>query len=359
VAERPKPHRRRGSASTNPKRRKRPKQAIAAERAAPTGGGLAPGTVRQEADVPRALDGERLDRALAALIPDLSRTRARKVLAMGGVFLGQERVRVASRVVRAGDHLTATWHAAVQHADRFPLRVLYEDEAILVLHKPAGQLVQGTELGDVGSLTYALARRFGPEVRLMHRLDRGTSGVMVAARDRAASGVLTPQFREHTIERVYWAVTEGVPPAGRCELPLVRTKRRVRVADPSAGERAAMSARTDVRVLAHHPDPTRGLALVEATLHTGRTHQVRVHLAALGAPIVGDDAYGRRLPAHERAGRLCLHAVRLGLDHPRTGERLVFQEAPEADFWEAAGFPARDLPSRPAREGGSGSEGGG
>ncbi len=340
---------RRGSASTNPRRRKRPKQAVAAERAAATGGGLAPGTVRHEADVPRALDGERLDRALAALLPELSRTRARKVLAMGGVFLGQERVRVASRVVRAGDHLTATWHPAVQEPARFPLRVLYEDEALVVVLKPAGQLVQGTELGDVGSLTYALARRFGPNVRLMHRLDQGTSGIMLASRDRAASGGLTPQFREHTIERVYWAVTEGSPPEGACELPLVRTKRRVRVAQPGreAG-RGVLSARTDVRVLAHHPDPTLGLTLVEATLHTGRTHQVRVHLAALGAPLVGDAAYGRHLPAHERPARVCLHAVRLGFRHPRTGERLVFQQPPGPDFWEAARFPARALEVLPA-----------
>lgn len=331
---------RRGSASTNPRRRKRPKQAVAAERAATVGGGLAPGTVRREADVPRALDGERLDRALATLISGLSRTRARKVLAMGGVFLGQERVRVASRVVRAGDHLTATWHPAVQEPDRFPLGVLHEDEAVVVLVKPAGQLAQGTELGDVGSLTYSLARRFGPDVRLMHRLDRSTSGVMVATRDRAASAALTPQFRQHTIERVYWALTEGAPPEGPCELPLVRTKRRVRVAAPTED---GMPARTDVRVLARHPNPALGLALVEATLHTGRTHQVRVHLAALGAPLVGDGVYGRRLPAHERPSRMCLHAVRLGFDHPRTGERVVFHAAPGADFWEAGSFPSQDL----------------
>lgn len=285
----------------------------------------AQGAERVEVTVPEALAGERLDKALAALVPTLSRTRARALIGMGGLYLGPDRCRVASRKVFAGDALTATWHPEVKAAPSFALMVLLEDEHVVAVDKPAGQIVQGTELGDTGTLQRELEKRYGDKIRLMHRLDGPASGVIVAARNRGASGALTPQFRDHTIDRRYWAVTEGIPAEGTCELRLRRDGRRVRVA--AEGEEG-MEARTEVKVLRVE----QGRALVEARLFTGRTHQIRVHLAALGAPLVGDRAYGG--PA---AARLCLHAVRLGFAHPLGGREVVVEQPPGDDFWEAAG----------------------
>jgi 23S rRNA pseudouridine1911/1915/1917 synthase len=288
----------------------------------------APGAERGEARVPEELDGERLDRALAALIPGLSRTQARRVIALGGAWIGTERIHVASRTVRRGDRLTATWHDAVREAPSWPLSVVYQDPCVVVVDKPSGQLSQASELGDEGSLARELGRRYGPAIRLMHRLDAGASGLLVAARDPEASAALTPQMRDHTIERSYVCWAGARPPVGPCEIPLLREGRRMRVA--AAGE-PGIPARTDFEVLPG-PPARPGAVLVGATLHTGRTHQIRVHLASLGAPILGDRVYGG-----PDAARLCLHATRLAFAHPSDGRRICFEASPPPDFWAAAG----------------------
>ena len=291
-------------------------------------GGLGAGAQRVEAAVTQELHGERLDRTMAALWPDMSRTLARKIIGMGAVMVGQKRCRVASRMVRTGDWITATWHAQTLQPESYPLEIKHEDTDLLVVSKPAGQLVQGTELGDTGTLQRELEKRFGDDVRLLHRLDKPASGLMVASRNKSASKGLTPQFREHTIRRVYWAICTGRPEEGPCEIPLQRWKRKMAVAQE--GDEAALSAKTDVKVL----DTQGEMSLVQATLYTGRTHQIRVHLSALGAPIVGDRLYGG-----EPASRLCLHAVVLGFTHPVTDEGLDFKQQPGADFWDAGDFP--------------------
>ena len=275
---------------------------------------------KTQAMVPPALDGERLDKALAALVPELSRHLAKKVLAMGGVMVDGRRVRRASEPVRSGQQLQATWHPDILVPERFELEVLYEDEDVVVVVKPSGQLSQGSELGDVGSLTHALMRRYGREIRLMHRLDKGASGVMVAALNAFASAALTPQFREHTIERSYVAITDGVPAEGTCTTAIVQEGRLVRAARP--GEQG-LAARSEVRVIEVVERDGRRRARVEVTLHTGRTHQIRIHLQSLGAPIVGDPEHGG--PA---APRLCLHATTLGFTHPRGHALRFFREAP-------------------------------
>lgn len=292
---------------------------------------------KTQAMVPPALDGERLDKALAALVPELSRHLAKKVLAMGGVMVDGRRVRRASEPVRAGQRLVATWHPDVLEPERFPLEVLFEDRDVVVVVKPSGQLSQGSELGDVGSLTHALMRRYGRDVRLMHRLDKGASGVMVAGRNPGATAALTPQFREHTIERRYVAVTQGVPPEGECDVEIVQQGREVRAARP--GERG-LPARSVVRVEAVFQHAAGPRARVAVQLHTGRTHQIRIHLASLGAPIVGDPEYGG--PAAER---LCLHAAVLGFVHP-DGRGLRFERAPGADFLRAAGLSGGETEER-------------
>lgn len=299
---------------------------------APKLGAQGAGARRVAVVVPPALAGQRLDKALAALVDDVSRGKARKLIGAGAVYLGEQRCRVASRAVEAGDHLLATWHHAVEARSAAPLRVLYEDDDIVVVSKPAGQHVQGTELGDAGTLTRALQKRYGDDVRLMHRIDAGASGVLVAARHKKASGALTPQFREHTIGRRYLAITDSRPPDGPCERPLVKDGRTMRVARDSED---GLAARTEVLVLRSQTDQPTGPVLVEARLFTGRTHQIRVHLTSLGAPIVGDRRYGGRA-----AVRMCLHAVELDLQHPADGRGMHFEDAPGPDFWAAGGLEA-------------------
>lgn len=279
--------------------------------------------------MPEALAGTRLDKAMAQLLPGLSRTLSRKVIKMGGVYIGEERCRVASRPVRPGDILTATWHPDVLVPPEFQLDVVYEDEQLVIVDKPSGQHVQGTELGDVGTLVRALQRRFGPATRLVHRIDAPASGLLVAGRDAETVTALSALFRVHDIGRSYLAAVAGSPAGGARTVPLVRAGRRMRLARP--GDEGALEARTDIKVLARHP--TR--ALVEARLHTGRTHQVRVHLAGTGTPIVGDRLYGG--PAAER---LCLHARSLAFAHPVDGRALAFERPPAEGFWASAGIPA-------------------
>ena len=282
----------------------------------------AAGARRVQVVVPFELSGERLDRAMAKLITEMSRTLARKIIGMGAVYIGKKRCRVASRTVTAGDRLTATWHPQVLQPKSFKLQVLHADEHVVVLVKPAGQIVAGTELGDAGSLQLALSRRFDEKTKLMHRLDMGASGVMLAARTKRATRLLTPQFREHTIGRKYVAITERPVPDGSCTLKLRKDKRRVVL----AGDREGMVARTDFRTL----EQEGGRALIEATLYTGRTHQIRVHLQGLGAAIIGDATYGGLM-----ADRLCLHAAYLEFNHPKSGRRLSFQSPPSETFFQA------------------------
>lgn len=282
---------------------------------------------KRSAVVPESLEGERLDKALAALMPDMTRHLAKKVLTMGGVFVGKRRVRRASEQVRAGDVLQATWHPEVLVPERFDLVVLHEDDDVVVLDKPSGQLSQGSELGDVGSLAHALMRRYGRDIRLMHRLDKGASGIMVAGRHPDATAALTPQFREHSIERRYLAVTQGVPREGPIELAIIQQAREVRAV---RGEERGLYAKSLVNVF----DVMGERALVGVQLYTGRTHQIRIHLHALGTPIVGDPEYGG-----PSAARLCLHAEVLGFMHPR-GHALRFERPLPDDFRQAAGLVA-------------------
>jgi 23S rRNA pseudouridine1911/1915/1917 synthase len=288
----------------------------------------AAGAIRHQVIVPPELAGERLDRALPALVVDMSRTLARKVIGMGAVYIGKKRCRVSSRPVNAGDRLTATWHAHVLKPRTYKLNILHSDEHVVVLSKPAGQIVAGTELGDAGSLQLALERQFDDRTKLMHRLDMGASGLMVAARTKRATRVLTPQFREHTIGRRYLAITERSVQEGSCTFKLRKDRRRVVL----AGKREGMEARTDFSLVASEGER----ALLEATLYTGRTHQIRVHLQGLGAPIVGDQSYGGL-----NADRLCLHAALLEFNHPMGGKRLSFVQPPSTDFFRAGNLNAQ------------------
>ena len=311
---------------------------------------------KKTAIVPAALAGERIDKALAALIPALSRHLAKKVLGMGGVQVNGKRVRMASFALRAGDKLVAVWHPDILTPERFPLTVVYEDDELVVVDKPSGQLSQGSELGDVGSLIYELMRRYGPDVRLMHRLDKGASGLLVAAKNPVASAWLTPLFREHRMERRYLALVSRVPSESEITVPIVIDGRKARAARPGED---GLPARSLVSVLEPRAERAQGgegdpamrpvenlenlenrdiggPALVEVQLFTGRTHQIRIHLSAVGSPILGDPEYGG-----PEAPRLALHAAVLGIERP-DGRILKVDRPPGEDFWACRG----KLPSK-------------
>ena len=273
--------------------------------------------------------GQRLDRYLAAHLPELSRTRVQELIDEG-------RVRVQGSAARRAHRVAAGEAIEVEILPRPPLKavpeaipieILYEDEDLVVVNKPAGMVVHAGAGASSGTLVNALLHRLpklsavGGPLRpgIVHRLDRGTSGVLVVARHDEAHRQLAEQFRARRVEKTYLALIHGNPKqdAGTIGLPIARDlRRRTRM---TTRRREGREARTDWRVLARLD----GLTLVEVRLHTGRTHQIRVHFSALGHPVVGDTLYGA--PRQARAsrqtlpplGRNFLHAARIRFVHPR------------------------------------------
>jgi len=276
-------------------------------------------------------EGERLDRFIAAR-GGISRGEARRVLDAGGVFLEGRRCKVASRLVRAGQsvvvNLAEGGGAASPPAPLDRARLIYADGEIVAVDKPAGVPAQPTLTTDRGTLPELVAALLGSPVTLVHRLDRETSGVTVFARTRAAAAALAEAFRTGEPEKTYLALCARAPsPAeGRIVAPLGKDPARagLRRVDP-AGEAAATSYRT----LREGPLA----ALVEASPETGRTHQIRVHLAHAGAPLLGDARYGGPRRVGEVAiPRVMLHARRLAIVHPATAAPLVFEAPLPDDF---------------------------
>jgi 23S rRNA pseudouridine1911/1915/1917 synthase len=285
---------------------------------------------------------ERLDRALAQLA-GVPRAQVQRWLEAGVVTCNAAPARASQRV-EAGDVLAAEPPEPVALAlepEPIPLAILYEDDALLVLDKPAGLVVHPAPGHPSGTLVHALLHHcqdlagVGGVLRpgIVHRLDAGTSGVMVVAKSDAAHHALSLQFRDHTIERVYHAWVRGTPGAesGRVERAIGRhptDRKRM-----SVGARQAREARTAWRVLARYPKAD--AARLEVRPETGRTHQIRVHLASQGLPILGDPVYGRAragLPGGTRLARPALHALVLGFVHPLRDERLRFEAPPPADL---------------------------
>ena len=224
-------------------------------------------------------------------------------------------------------------------AEPIPLDVVYEDDDIAVIDKPAGMVVHPAPGHHSGTLVHALLGRGGAwsaaggagRPGVVHRLDKGTSGLIVVARNDASHRALAAQLADRTLSRTYLAVVRGQikSDAGELEGPIGRHPReRKRMAVVEGGR----FARTRYQVVDRKPTHT----LLRCDLDTGRTHQIRVHLAALGHPVAGDTEYGGREPG---ADRPMLHAWRLRLRHPRTGAEMSFEVAPPADFegfWAAA-----------------------
>jgi len=284
--------------------------------------------------------GLRADMALSSLV-GISRSQARRWIEEERVLLNERPCR-ASQHVKLGDLIRADPPEPLPSPlapEPLPLDLLYEDADLVVVDKPAGLVVHPAPGHAGGTLVNALLHHcrdlsgVGGVLRpgIVHRLDRGTSGVLVAAkRDEAHLG-LARQFHDHTVERVYRALVRGTPgpEAGVIEREIGRHPRdRKRM---SVASRAGRAARTAWRVLRRFP--ASGHSWIELRPETGRTHQLRVHLASVGLPIEGDPVYGRRKAGRpERIGRPALHAAVLGFDHPIRGGRLRFEAPLPADL---------------------------
>lgn len=281
--------------------------------------------------------GERLDRFLAASLPELSRTRIQSLVDHGRVTVNGAAGKRSYRVEN-GDAIAIEIPAALTSAaqpESIPLEILYQDEDLAVVNKPAGMIVHPGAGAKSGTIVNALLHEFGSrgelssvggELRpgIVHRLDRETSGALLIARNDRAHRGLVEQFSSHSIQKAYLALVHGKlsENAGRIELPVARDlHRRIRM---TTRRREGRAARTDWRVRLRLP----GYTLVEADLHTGRTHQIRVHFSALGHPVVGDTLYGApRQPkvastSMAPLGRNFLHAARIKFVHPTTGREV-------------------------------------
>ncbi len=314
---------------------KRSAQRAAGERSQAPAGPASEGAPPLRFVVGDADEGGRLDQALAALV-GISRSQARR-------WIDEGRVRVDGKPGRASQHVAAgsVLEAVAPEptpsplaAESIELAILYEDEDLIAIDKPAGLVVHPAPGHPGGTLVNALLHHcrdlsgIGGVQRpgIVHRLDRGTSGVLVAAKHDAAHQALARQFQEHSVEREYRAFVRGLPAsdAGRVDRPLGRhPSDRKRMSVAARGR--VREARTAWRVLRRFP--ASGVALLAVHPETGRTHQIRVHLASATLPILGDPVYGRAMPTPSSLTRPALHAAVLGVTHPRSGVRIRF-EAP-------------------------------
>ena len=290
-----------------------------------------------------AVQGGRLDQVLAEMIPEHSRNRLQQWIKAGRVLVEGQPVLEPKHKIYGGEDLAVRVDQVLTEAqagtflpEPMDLQVVYEDEHLLVINKPAGLVVhpaagnwQGTLLN--GLLAYDPCFTHLPRAGIVHRLDKGTSGLMVVAKTLAAHTHLVRQLQARTVKRLYRAVVCGVPRVdGTVNAPVGRDQRqRTRMAVTSQGKEAI----THYRLLEMYP----GCSLVECVLETGRTHQIRVHMGFLGNPLVGDTTYmgNRRFPLPDSAmhfERQALHARQLGLIHPVTGEQMKWTVPPPADM---------------------------
>ena len=298
-----------------------------------------------ETEIPPDAGGARLDRHLSQVFGDLSRTRLKSLIEQGKVEIDGRTITEPSYRVKPGERVTVECEPAADAdpvGQDIPLDILHEDPDLIVINKPAGMVVHPAPGNPDGTLVNALIGHCGDSLSgiggvrrpgIVHRLDKETSGVMVAAKTDAAHQGLARLFAEHDIDRRYLAVVHGAPirPKGVIEGPIARDPRdRKRMAVREGGKHAV----THYRVVQRFGESA---ALLECRLATGRTHQIRVHLAHIGFPVIGDPVYGHRRRAVPKGlsetareavrsfPRQALHAAVLGFRHPVGGEALRFE----------------------------------
>ncbi|MES2146268.1 MAG: RluA family pseudouridine synthase [Pseudomonadota bacterium] len=293
-------------------------------------------------------EGWRLDRALAAAVPTLSRERIKVLIKSGAVAQDGTLVRDPAIKVRGDEALTLAIPEPAQahnEAQDIPLTIMFEDEHLLVVDKPAGLVVHPAAGNFDGTLVNALLHHchgslsgIGGVARpgIVHRIDKDTSGLLVVAKTDVAHEGLARQFADHSIDRRYKAIVSGTPARskGSVDAPLARSshdRKKVAIVKDGRGKRAVTHWRVE-KIF-------RDSAMVECQLETGRTHQVRVHMASIGHPLLGDQVYGRA--PHQRVRELlqrldfkrqALHAAELGFIHPVTKARMAFTSPLPADM---------------------------
>jgi 23S rRNA pseudouridine1911/1915/1917 synthase len=309
---------------------------------------MVPGVSIIETTIGEAQAGLRLDRALAELLPDLSRERIKALIVEGQIASGGRSLNPSMKVAVGQDYsITLPAPVALDAvAQDIPLDIVHEDADLIVVDKPAGLVVHPAAGNLDGTLVNALLHHCDGQLSgiggvarpgIVHRIDKDTSGLLVVAKSDKAHEGLARQFKDHSIDRLYAAIVYGipVPGSGTVDAWVGRSdadRKKMAVHREGRGKHAV----THYRVM----ERLRGAAMVECRLETGRTHQVRVHMAHLGHPLIGDPVYGR-----ERKGfksiletlsfkRQALHAKRLGFIHPVTEEPLIFDSALPADMQE-------------------------
>jgi 23S rRNA pseudouridine1911/1915/1917 synthase len=289
--------------------------------------------IELEAEAP----GERLDVFVARLIPSLTRARVQKLIDQGHVLLEGHRAKASLRL-DAGQRVSVDIpppEEATAVAEDIELDILFEDADMLVVNKPPGMTVHPSPGHTTSTLVNAILAHctdlsgIGGVLRpgIVHRLDRDTSGVIVVAKNDAAHNALAKQLKDRTVEKTYVALVEGTPkpPEGIIDAPIAR--------DPRNRQRMAVVDNGRASVTAYKLiERFDGTSLVEARPKTGRTHQIRVHLAAIGHPIIGDRFYGK---PSQLVARQFLHARRIVFAHPRTGERVEYEAPLPADLQNA------------------------